>query len=340
MINQYIVDNAEWKETRKVYESLAPDTGERSTSIDLFHKRQPLQLHMITKAPHHAILGTTGAGKTNTLVRILEQLDKCGQQFLAFDIEGDLEGMSDGRPGISVARGQLGSAMIKKIMLGLFTEKNSYVVSLQEHDEDRRDLFMHRLLETIWDFYNKNELQYRLFLIFDEAHEYIPQQQSSSDLQKQLRYLIIRIARRGRKRHINLFVVSQRPANVHKDVLSQCDAKLLHRVTSIRDKDQYKDMIVLHYNNGINAHLVERVFPNLQDGECYYTYVPSSNKRFSDPGFFRAMVKLRDSSERTQRSPRIGYELVVGFLDQKEVVVGKGKKKSARVSNNSVRGVV
>ena len=59
-------------------------------------------------------------------------------------------------------------------------------------------------------------------LFCDEAHLYIPNNTEISSVQERGLYNFERVAKEGRKYGISLVVISQRPADVSKTVLSQC----------------------------------------------------------------------------------------------------------------------
>jgi hypothetical protein len=61
-----------------------------------------------------------------------------------------------------------------------------------------------------------------LTLTIDEIHEFVPSHFGSIPLPFK------RVVLRGSKRHINVIGISQRPANIHKDLLSQAAALRLY----------------------------------------------------------------------------------------------------------------
>ncbi len=70
------------------------------------------------------------------------------------------------------------------------------------------------------------------WMIFEEAHNFCPSDgvaASSAEIQK--------IAKEGREPGVGLVVITQMPAKVHQDVLSQCDLVISFRLTSKNDLD-------------------------------------------------------------------------------------------------------
>jgi DNA helicase HerA-like ATPase len=73
-------------------------------------------------------------------------------------------------------------------------------------------------------------------LICDEAHLYLPIQQDADAVERQALETFERIAKEGRKYGCSLVVVSQRPSDVSRTILSQCNNFLVLRLTN--DSDQ------------------------------------------------------------------------------------------------------
>lgn len=73
-------------------------------------------------------------------------------------------------------------------------------------------------------------------LICDEAHLYLPVHQDADAVERQALETFERIAKEGRKYGCSLVVVSQRPSDVSRTILSQCNNFLVLRLTN--DSDQ------------------------------------------------------------------------------------------------------
>lgn len=74
-----------------------------------------------------------------------------------------------------------------------------------------------------------------LLLVFEEAHRYI-NDEDKEDYRLGNHY-IERLAREGRKFGISLIISSQRPSELSKTVLSQCNSYIIHRITNKNDLD-------------------------------------------------------------------------------------------------------
>jgi hypothetical protein len=83
--------------------------------------------------------------------------------------------------------------------------------------------------------WTKKEQRHPVALLCDEAHLYIPERQETGILEAGLRPFE-RIAKEGRKYGVGLTVISQRPAEVNRTVLSQCNNFVAMRLTNAEDQ--------------------------------------------------------------------------------------------------------
>lgn len=93
-----------------------------------------------------------------------------------------------------------------------------------------------RLLYNI-QFWQRPELRTPFTFLCDEAHLYLPIRDDANSVQKQALYNFERIAKEGRKYGVSIMVVSQRPSDVSKTILSQCNNFIVLRLTNDRDKN-------------------------------------------------------------------------------------------------------
>lgn len=98
---------------------------------------------------------------------------------------------------------------------------------------------------------NQKKKKKKLYnLIFDEAHRYI-KEEKDKDSVKSLN-MFERIAKEGRKFDIFIILSSQRPGEISKTVLSQCNNYILHRIRSNIDLEQIKKSNPFIDENQIN----------------------------------------------------------------------------------------
>jgi intein/homing endonuclease len=88
-------------------------------------------------------------------------------------------------------------------------------------------------------FRKENAYKQPYLLMIEEMQEYLPQDGGSDDLAK----LLERVAKRGRKRGLGMLGMSQRPAAVDKEFITQCDWMVWHRLTWENDLDVVRKIL-------------------------------------------------------------------------------------------------
>ena len=93
-----------------------------------------------------------------------------------------------------------------------------------------------RLLYDV-QFWMDAEKRTPFVFVCDEAHLYLPVRADADAVEKQALYSFERIAKEGRKYGVSLLVVSQRPSDVSRTILSQCNNFLILRLTNDQDQN-------------------------------------------------------------------------------------------------------
>ena len=119
--------------------------------------------------------------------------------------------------------------------------------------------------------------------IFEECQDFVPQQGKPVSFDG-----IVRLCKLGRQNGYGVCLISQRPASVSKEALSQCSVYVIHNLINHRDLKAVEDQMGF----GTDKSEVKKVLGGIsaaQQGEvvCY------SPSYFRDEGFFRAS-KIRD----------------------------------------------
>lgn len=99
-----------------------------------------------------------------------------------------------------------------------------------------------RLLYNV-QFWMNPESRTPFTLICDEAHLYLPIRDEADSVQRQALYNFERIAKEGRKYGVSILAVSQRPADVSKTILSQCNNFIVLRLTNEKDKSVIRNLL-------------------------------------------------------------------------------------------------
>jgi len=132
----------------------------------------------------------------------------------------------------------------KKDLSNLSSVKNNFSpeqitildVSQPGMDERARRIFVSSYLNRLRRTMESKEIE-RVFLLIEEAHRFIPIGESPT------KRSIEWFAREGRKMGAGLGIVSQRPSGLDRDILSQCNSKLILRITEQSDLLVAKDIL-------------------------------------------------------------------------------------------------
>jgi DNA helicase HerA-like ATPase len=88
-----------------------------------------------------------------------------------------------------------------------------------------------------------SELRHPIALMCDEAHLYMPQRNMAEAADNISLDIFERIAKEGRKYGVSLVVISQRPSEVNKTMLSQCSNFVSMRLTNAEDQGVIKRLL-------------------------------------------------------------------------------------------------
>ncbi|SER27447.1 hypothetical protein SAMN04244573_03261 [Azotobacter beijerinckii] len=88
-----------------------------------------------------------------------------------------------------------------------------------------------------------SEMRHPIALLCDEAHLYMPQRNMADAVDDISLDIFERIAKEGRKYGVSLIVISQRPSEVNKTMLSQCSNFVSMRLTNAEDQGVIKRLL-------------------------------------------------------------------------------------------------
>lgn len=120
-----------------------------------------------------------------------------------------------------------------------------------------------RLLYDV-QFWTQPEKRTPFAIICDEAHLYLPVKDDADAVERQALATFERIAKEGRKYGVSIVAVSQRPSDVSRTILSQCNNFIILRLTNDRDQTVVKRLIPDSMSS-----LVE-ILPLLDTGEALF----------------------------------------------------------------------
>ncbi len=206
------------------------------------------------------VTGKSGSGKSNSASVIAEKLLESGFGLLIVDIDGEYYGLkeeyeilhagADEECDIQVTTdhaGKLASLALEQ-NVPIILDVSSYL------DESEAEAVLTAVARSL---FAKAKKQKQPFLVLvEEVHEYIPENGSVGECGK----MLIKISKRGRKHGLGICGISQRPADVKKDFITQCDWLLWHRLTWNNDTQVVRRILDADYADAVE---------DLGDGEGF-----------------------------------------------------------------------
>lgn len=197
-----------------------------------------------------AIVGTRGRGKTSTAKVIFEEIVRAGQQAVVMDTVGawwgvrtSLDGKKPGLPVVvfggthaDVPLEDAAGALIAQVLI---RTRVPAVIDLSGFRKAGQRRFATAFIEEL---YHSNREP--MHVVFDEADEFAPQTPFPEG--RQLLGAMEDFVRRGRIRGLGCTLVSQRPAVIHKDVLTQVETLITMGLTGPRDVAAINEWVGLH----------------------------------------------------------------------------------------------
>ena len=134
----------------------------------------------------------------------------------------------------------LKKSLIEKLM-DFDNKKGLKIVDFSEVPSDILPLVTGLIARLIFSVqqWTDQEKRHPIALFCDEAHLYIPADTNSS-IEKKGLYNFQRVAKEGRKYGVSLVIISQRPSDVNKTVLSQCGNFISMRLSNPDDQNVIK----------------------------------------------------------------------------------------------------
>ena len=119
------------------------------------------------------------------------------------------------------------------------------VIDFSEVPSDILPLMISLLAKLVFTVtqWTSNEKRQPVALFCDEAHLYIPERTSGDSVDEISVGVFERLAKEGRKYGVGLVVISQRPAEVNRTVLSQCNNVIAMRLTNGEDQSTIKRLL-------------------------------------------------------------------------------------------------
>jgi hypothetical protein len=141
-----------------------------------------------------------------------------------------------------------GGWAIKQLAVAIIAQKLFIHRMISRKDEEYTEV--HSSVNYFGESTAKKRQNPLVWLIIDEAHEFLPRDEMvSSSLP------LITILREGRQPGISLILATQQPGKIHTDVLTQSDTVFAHRITAKLDTDALSLLSQSYMRSGIVTEL-------------------------------------------------------------------------------------
>ena len=206
------------------------------------------------------VTGKSGSGKSNTASVVVEKLLDNGFGMLIVDIDGEYYGLKEEYEilhagaddecdiQVTVEHAEKIASLALEQNVPIILDVSSFL------DEDEAAELLTEVSKRL--FAKAKKLKQPFLMLVEECHEWIPQKGSVGECGK----MLIKISKRGRKHGLGIVGISQRPADVKKDFITQCDWLVWHRLTWNNDTKVVSRVLDREY-----AEAVE----DLDDGEAF-----------------------------------------------------------------------
>ncbi|WP_415381679.1 helicase HerA domain-containing protein [Halosimplex sp. TS25] len=206
------------------------------------------------------ITGKSGSGKSNTASVVVEKLLDNGFGMLIVDIDGEYYGLKEEYEILHAGADdecdiQITVEHAEKIATLALEQNVPIILDVSSFlDEEEAAELLTEVSKRL--FAKAKKLKQPFLMLVEECHEWIPQKGSVGECGK----MLIKISKRGRKHGLGIVGISQRPADVKKDFITQCDWLVWHRLTWNNDTKVVSRVLDREY-----AEAVE----DLDDGEAF-----------------------------------------------------------------------
>ncbi|MDI9611439.1 MAG: ATP-binding protein [Archaeoglobales archaeon] len=130
----------------------------------------------------------------------------------------------------------------------LLVRGKASLIDLRGIEPAYQNLIVSRVISKLFELRKRGEVEPGMIVV-EEAHNFAPEREKTVSSN-----VLRTVASEGRKFGLGLMVISQRPARIDKNVISQCNTQIILRVTNPNDINAIKKGI-----EGITAEMVEEI---------------------------------------------------------------------------------
>jgi hypothetical protein len=210
----------------------AADADEQRIRVGELADGSPLEFPIVEVLTGRAfVTGKSGSGKSNTTSVVVEELLEAGYPVLIVDTDGEYYGLKEEYELLHAGADeecdiQVGTEHAEKLAHLALEENVPIILDVSGYlDGDEADELLRETVRQI--FAKEKKLKKPFLLVVEECHEYIPEGGGMDETGN----LLIKVGKRGRKHGLGIVGISQRPADVKKDFITQANWLVWHRLT-------------------------------------------------------------------------------------------------------------
>jgi len=142
-----------------------------------------------------------------------------------------------------------GTQGLRALVIGLVSQKLFTQRMVARKSEEYQSIYREtHLIEREEE--EKEKKEPLIWLIIDEAHEFLPNDATTVATKP-----LLTILREGRQPGISLVLASQQPGKIHTDVITQSDIVIAHRVTAKIDTQALGNLMQSYMREGLEKQL-------------------------------------------------------------------------------------
>ena len=248
-------------------ESRSYEIKEYSPNTDINKSALPLEFSSVNldkKQIQTLITDSLTNSQMGVLYNALEGLKEKDEDYSLTDVEDAVEKEE------SSAKWNLLNYLEQLEDSGLFSENpvdprdlveegRASVINLKAVEPDSAEMAVYLLAKNLFDLRKRDEIP-PFIMVFEEAHNFIPEKGFGQAISNPI---MRKIASEGRKFGVGIGVISQRPARIDKNVLSQCNTQFILKVTNPNDLNAISKSF-----EGVSSE-VEGMIKSLPPGVCF-----------------------------------------------------------------------
>lgn len=206
------------------------------------------------------VTGKSGSGKSNTTSVVVEELLEAGYPVLIVDTDGEYYGLKEEYELLHAGADEECDIQVtvdhaEKLAHLALEENVPIILDVSGYlDGDEADELLRETVRQI--FAKEKKLKKPFLLVVEECHEYIPEGGGMDETGN----LLIKVGKRGRKHGLGIVGISQRPADVKKDFITQANWLVWHRLTWDNDTNVVSRIVGSEYADEV---------VDLNDGEAF-----------------------------------------------------------------------